>query len=240
MAGLIALLRDLHRLHRQARDLRELLERLPHQLKAQRARLAKQETALKEAQDTLKQVKVRALQQESTLKSMTQQLEKYEGQLNVASSKKEYDALKTEITTTREKSRQLEDDILQALTETDERTAALPGVEKATQEAREELARFEKAAQEKQAAMTAQLAETQAQLKQAEERLSPEQREKYNRAVHGRGGDALALVRDRTCTACSTGITAQSSNELLMDRLVQCKSCGRILYVEEQEPADNA
>jgi predicted nucleic acid-binding Zn-ribbon protein len=233
MAGLIALMRDLHRVHRQIRDFREQLERLPHQLKAQRNKLVKQEGALKEAQETLKHLKVTAHQQEVSLKSMLQQIDKYEGQLNQASSKKEYDALQSEIARGREAVRRLEDEILQALAEADDRTAALPAVEKTTQEAREELARFETASRERQAAMTAQLTEEQARLKQLEGELGPDHRETYNRAVHARGGDALSLVRNRTCTACSTEITPQSSNELLMDRLVLCKSCGRILYVEE-------
>ncbi len=47
------------------------------------------------------------------------------------------------------------------------------------------------------------------------------------------GPDGMAAVKNRSCAACSTEITAQSYNELLQEQFVACKSCGRILYLPE-------
>ena len=55
----------------------------------------------------------------------------------------------------------------------------------------------------------------------------------YDRLVAAKGDSAMASVQDRTCSACYTEITAQSQNDLLQERLVFCKNCGRILYLAE-------
>lgn len=233
MSGLGTLLREIHRIHRLIRDLREHLERLPLQHKAQKARTAKAEATLKEAQDALKRVKVSALEKESSLKSKTQQIDKYETQINLVASKKEYDALKLEIAHTKEACSRLEDEILAAMTETDERTAALPGVEKATQEIREDLKRFETQLPGKQRELNEELVKAQAKLKELEAELPSDIKPHYDRVVHSLGADALAPMRDRVCSSCSTGITPQQQTNLMMDKLGACTSCGRILYYAE-------
>src|SRR5262245_15693758 len=117
MSGLIALLRDLHRVHRQKRDLREHLDRLPYQLKAMRAKTARAENAFKEGQDALKRLKVGIHEREVSLKTKAGQIEKWETQINLVTSKKEYDALKLEMAHTKEECGRLEDEVLLALTE---------------------------------------------------------------------------------------------------------------------------
>jgi predicted nucleic acid-binding Zn-ribbon protein len=233
MAGLTALLRELHRIHRQVRDLREHIDLLPSQLKSQKAKVTRHEQALVEGQNSLKQLKVTIHDKEITLKETQQQIGKFEGQLNTATSMKEYKALQTEIGNARKLCSQLEDEILLAMTETDERKAALPGLEQAAQNARQELARFEAEAAQKQANVSNELNNVMAQLKEAEKSLPEDVRPQYERLVTALGAEALVPVRDRTCTNCSTGITAQNYNDLMRDRFLLCKSCGRIFYLPE-------
>jgi predicted nucleic acid-binding Zn-ribbon protein len=233
MSGFIALLRDLHRVHRQKRDLREHLDRLPFQLKAQRARQTRAEAAVKDAQDALKKLKVGIHEREVSLKSKAQQIEKWETQINLVTSKKEYDALKLEMAHTKEECGRLEDEVLLAMTQTDERTAALPGLEKTMREVRDEVARFETEAREKQANLDQDMAKIEAQLKELEAQLPSDMRPNYDRMVKSLGADALAPVNDRICSSCSTGITAQQQTNLMMGKLVTCTSCGRILYLPE-------
>jgi len=233
MSGLIALFRDLHRVHRLKRDLREHLDRLPYQLKAQRARAARAEAAFKDAQDALKRLKVSIHEKEVSLKSKAQQIEKWETQINLVTSKKEYDALKLEMAHTKEECGRLEDEVLLAMTQTDERNAALPGLEKTMREVRDEVARFEAEAREKQANLDQDMAKIEAQLKELETNLPDDFHATYTRVVNALGADALASVRERICSSCSTGITAQQQTNMMMDKLVMCTSCGRILYLPE-------
>src|SRR5437016_126768 len=68
---------------------------------------------------------------------------------------------------------------------------------------------------------------------QVEASLPEDVKALYDRLVAAKGDSAMASVQDRTCSACYTEITAQSQNDLLQERLVFCKNCGRILYLPE-------
>ncbi len=231
MSGPADLFREIHRLRRFAHDLQEQIDRVPRQLKAHQAKVTRQEEALRAGQDGIKRLKVTAHEKEVSLKGTHQQITKHQQQLNKAESKKEYDALQTEIKQEREKCRQLEDEILQAMTEGEEQTAKLPELEKAVKQAKEELARYEQSSAERLVGLRTQLAEAQQQLAEAEAQIPGDFRGQYNRIVNAMGPEALAAVRNRTCSACHTEITAQNYNDVLTGQFVQCKSCGRILYL---------
>jgi uncharacterized protein len=233
MPGPAVIFRQIHRLRRFTHDLQEQLRRAPLQLKAQQAKVARQEELQREAQEAIKHLKVEVHAKEVTLKTTHAQVAKHQKQLNEATSKKEYDALQAEITAGRAECQRLEDEILACMAEGEEKTAQLPELEKAVRQAKEEYARFEAGQQERQAGLQAQLAEAQGQLLEAEAGIPPDTRVQYERVVASKGPDALAAVQNRTCSACYTEITAQQYNELLQEQFVLCKACGRILYLPE-------
>jgi predicted nucleic acid-binding Zn-ribbon protein len=233
MPGPAVTFREVHRLRRLARDLQEQLDRVPRQLKAQQAKVARQEELYRECQEAIKRLKVEAHQQELALKATHGQIAKHQKQLNEATAKKEYDALRSEIDNDREKCRRLEDEILAGMAEGEERAAQLPELEKALQQARAEYARAEGEAGRRQADLAEQLHDAQSRLQEVEAAIPETIRPQYTRIVGARGADALAPVHNRTCSACHTEITAQSSNDLQQECFVVCKSCGRILYLPE-------
>jgi predicted nucleic acid-binding Zn-ribbon protein len=233
MSGPADLFREIHRLRRFAHDLQEQIDRIPRQIKANQAKVARQEDALREGHDAVKRLKVSVHEKEVSLKGTHQQISKHQQQLNKAESKKEYDALQVEIKQEREKCQQLEDEILQAMTEGEDRAAKVPELEKVVKQAKEEFAAYEKGAAERVASLQAQLAEARQQLEADDAQIPPDVRGAYNRIVNARGADALAAVRNRTCSACYTEITAQNYNDVFQGLFVLCKSCGRILYLPE-------
>ncbi len=227
------ILRELHRLRRHARNLQDEIERLPRQLRVQQAKVTRQEDALKQAQETLKKLKVAISDKEKSLKAKHADIARYEKQRDEAAGKKEYDALQHEITAARQACRQLEDEAMAGLLETEERTAQLPELEKALREAKQEVADFDKTSAARQAVLSEELKRVQQQIAETEATLPEDVRINYARQVAARGEDALALVSERNCTACYTAITAQMYNELVQGRYVPCRSCGRILYLPE-------
>jgi uncharacterized protein len=231
MSGPAVILREIHRLRRFARDLQEQIERGPKQLKAQQAKVARHEAAQREAQETLKKLKVQVHDQETTLKTTHTQITKHKGQLNAAASKKEYDALAHEIAAEQARFTQMEEEILAGMADIEERTAQLPELERNVQMAREEYKKFEAGAGERHATLVQQLNETTARLKVVEQEIPADVRTNYNRIVGGMGADAFAAVVAQNCTACNTAITAQQYTELLMHNFMACKSCGRMLYL---------
>src|SRR5579884_3805387 len=111
MPGPAVLFREIHRLRRFAHELQEQIDRLPRQQKIQQTKVARQEENLRQAQDTLKHLKVDIHSKEGTLKSTHGQIAKYQKQLNGAESKKEYDALQHEINDAKAACLRLEEEI---------------------------------------------------------------------------------------------------------------------------------
>src|SRR5262249_1560107 len=153
---------------------------------------------------------------------------KYQKQLSEAAGKKEYDALKAEIATAQKACDRLEEEILEGMAQTEERTAQIPELEKAVKKAKEELAQFERDSETRRAGYAEQLRQTQQQLAEVEATLSGDVRPQYQRLLTAKGEDAMAGAQGRTCTACYTEITAQQHNDLLREQFVLCKNCGRM------------
>jgi uncharacterized protein len=234
MPSTAELMREIHRLRRFARDLKEQMDRAPLQLKAQQAKVVRQEEAWNSNSEAIKRLKVAIHEKEITLKTTHGQIAKHQKQLNEAGAKKEYDALQTEIAAARAKCSQLEEESLTAMGESEERTAKVPELEKAAKAAKEAFAHYEKESGTRLATLKQQLDETQAKVKEVEANVPKNVRSNFDRIVKGKGADAFAPVVDRGCGACRTEIIAQQYNELLMGAFVVCKSCGRILYLPEQ------
>jgi predicted nucleic acid-binding Zn-ribbon protein len=233
MAGPATILREIHRLRRYARDLQSEIERGPRVLKAQHAKVLRQEELLNEAKEEIKRLKMNGLEKDSLLKATLTQIGKHEKQLNESTSKKEYDALKVEIASDKEKSRKIEDDILENMSQVEEKTARLPEFEESIKQAKREYENFEKSFAGRVADLQEQLKVARADLEKVELTLPSDIRQTYNREIAARGEDALAAVENKVCQACYTEITAQAHNDLMLSQFVICKSCGRALYLPE-------
>ncbi len=233
MPGPAAILRELHRLHRHAEDLRTQINRGPQTIKAHQDKTAKQEELLQQAQESIKKLKISLHEKEVSLKSQHQVIAKHEKQLNEASSRKEYDTLRVEIESDKKVCSKIEDAILDVMSEIETRAAQVPEYEKAVHKAKEDTARIISDIQTRRNEFTERLNETLKSIHEVEAGLPEDVRALYDRLVAAKGDSAMASVVDRTCSACYTEITAQSQNDLLQERLVFCKNCGRILYLPE-------
>jgi predicted nucleic acid-binding Zn-ribbon protein len=233
MSGPGTSLREVHRLRRHVKNLQEEVDRAPNLLKKQHSKVARQEEFLHDAQEILKKTKVTIHEKEVTLKTTHAQIAKHKKQQNEAGGKKEYDALNTEIAADQKNLSRLEEEILTAMGDVEERTAQIPELKKNVQRAKTELADFEKGSAERLATLTEQLQQAKAQLNEVEATLPDDIRPQYDRVIAARGEDALSLVQNRNCTACYTGITAQNYNDLMNGMFILCKSCGRIMYLPE-------
>jgi predicted nucleic acid-binding Zn-ribbon protein len=233
MPGPAAILRELHRLHRHAEDLRTQINRGPQTIKAHQEKTAKQEELLQQAQESIKKLKITLHEKEVSLKSQHQVIAKHEKQLNEASSRKEYDTLRVEIESDKKVSSKIEDAILDVMSEIETRAAQIPEYEKGVHKAKEDTARVISDIQTRRNEFTDRLNETLKSIHEVEASLPEDVKALYDRLVAAKGDSAMASVVDRTCSACYTEITAQSQNDLLQERLVFCKNCGRILYLPE-------
>jgi len=228
-----AILREIHRLRKNAKETQTRIDQGPQKLKAQQDRVARQEDTLHKAQDELKHLKVDTHQKEVSLKTVDEKIKKYEKQLADIMSKKEYDALKTELAHAREQAGKLEDEILGVMAQVEEKAARIPELEKNLKEGRAQVEQFVRDYDERMARFAQEQKDVLQKLAEVEAALPEEIRPHYDRLIKMKNEDALALVEGRICTACYTEITAQSEQELLRGWFILCKNCGRIMYLAE-------
>jgi predicted nucleic acid-binding Zn-ribbon protein len=237
MAGVATLFREIHRLRVLIRDAQEQLDRIPRQRKAYQTKVARAEQTLRDEQETIKKLKVTISDKDKQLKEKEDQIHRYQIQRDGAASKKEYDALVFEIAHAKQVCSQLEEEILLAMTETDERVAKIPGLEKTLADARAELARFESEVPARQTVLQSEVQRATAELKAQEAQIPRDLKPQYDRTIHSLGADGFAAVRDRICSACYIEVIYQIEVNLKNDQFAVCSNCGRILYLPETPPA---
>lgn len=231
MPGIVETLRELHRLHRHIRELKDQTEAGPRLLKQQQLRLQRAETALADAKKHIQTLRASVLEKESALKATHAQIGKYEKQRETAGSKKEYDALETEIKHAREQCQKLEDESLTVLAEIDEKVAETPALEKTLAQAKTETAGFETEEQRRQQVLAIELDRALGELNAVEAAIPSDIRVAYNRLIASYGADGLASAVDKICSSCYGSLTMQNMRDLENGRFLTCTRCGRALYL---------
>lgn len=228
-----ATLRHLHRIHQQLSDLRERLNRGPKQLKAREAGLAKFEAQSSELKSEVKAARVQADQKQLLLRSGEGKVSELKAKLNAASSNREYQALKDQIAADEMAGSVLADEILEVLEKIDEMQKTVGEAEENVKKAKDELAKAQQQVRDQEGLLMGDVSRLEGELAAAEKDLPPDFREQYQRLVKSKGSDAMAPVEGENCGGCYQNITANMFSSLLMNKVVFCANCGRLLYLPE-------
>ncbi len=230
---------------REIHDVREQLERLTGEIEkgprliAARQKLADaKKTELEARRTKLKQMKVAAEQKSLQLKSNEGKIHDLQGKLNVITTNREYDALRTQIAADKMANSVLEDEIIEALEGIDVTQLELKAFEQELAAAEAETAAFRDSVQQREPELRRQIDELQSRIGDVESILSPEIIPTYRRLVQAYGSRALAKVTAKSCGECFVGLTSQTLVELKGGKFKFC-TCGRLMYyVEPSETAE--
>lgn len=184
-------------------------------------------------------VKIRS-QIESEIGQNEESIKKSEEKLFEIKTHKEYQALQKEITETKRMNSDHEEKLLEEMEK-------IERVEKEISEKSEKLATMESDYQEKISEYTLELEEVKTayepkvQLKaDTVEKLDPEILPLYEKILKKNNGEVLAVAKNEVCTGCYMNVPAQLFNEILtFTRIIQCPSCLKILYCEEEENSNS-
>lgn len=233
MAITADLLRTLHRLHLQLTDLRDRLERGPKQVALRQKNVEARQADLAAAREAEKQAKLKADRQQLDLKSSEQRLVDWGMKLNLASSNKEYQALKEQIAAAEMANSVLADEILESLERIDKMGEKIATAESAVKATEDEMAKVKEQVESAAEVIRGDIVRLEAELAEAEKKLPADFRGDYNRVVNMKGADGLSEAEDGVCTGCGQKITPNMQNDLLLNRPTFCKACGRLLYLPE-------
>jgi predicted nucleic acid-binding Zn-ribbon protein len=234
------LLRTLHRMHRQLADLRDRLAAGPRQVAAFKGQLAAGEAGLASATDAVKQAKMSADAKQLQLRSAESKQRDLEGKLNACKTNREYQTLKEQIAADSMAMQVLEDEILEALERIDSLKKELPVSEQKVAQAKKLLAEREEEVRRERASLDAEVARIEGELEAAERDLPADVRETYRRAVKTKAADGMAPIDGENCGGCFQRITDKMMTDILLGRMVICRSCGRVLYPQASAAGDSA
>ena len=171
---------------------------------------------------------------ELDLKTNEGEITKYNVQLNSIKTNKEYSALITEIGSKKADMSILEDEILDTMSKLE---AANQGLEKATENLRskeQSLKDLINTVDAEVKVTDTEIEKIKGEQKKYTDLLDEHSLQSYNRLSNIKGGKAIVPVIGNVCGGCSMNITTQTLNELMSSKdLVFCRSCSRILYLDE-------
>lgn len=233
MPSVTDVFREAHRLRKHLRELQKEIDLGPRVLRSRQDDLEAERQEHKEHYDAITRLKLKQREDEGSLKQTDTRLAKLQEQLTGISVQKEYEAKEHEIAHARNKKSELEDAILASITEIDERTAAIPAVERKWADAQAAFAEFQREAAERLEMLKSEKAASEALLAETEKGIPDAIRPRYDKLVKAHGPEAMAGVKGKSCQACRTDLTDQKVIELRRGEFIQCSTCGKLLY-----PAD--
>ncbi|APW61368.1 zinc ribbon domain-containing protein [Paludisphaera borealis] len=229
-------LRDLHTLHQRAKAVRDRLLSGPKTLTVRQAALVARQADLEKTRKALQDAKLGLSKNEHALQASQAKIDDLKVKLNLVKKNEEYKALQNQIAHDKAAMGKYEDLILQTYETIEAQAAELAKVEAEVKQFAQDVDKLQKDLETQAVSQTAQLAEIETTIISAEDSIPIDQREQYRRVVRQLGADALAAVEGGACIGCYTSVTAQMLNELInRDALTFCKSCGRLLYLADNE-----
>ncbi|HET7842383.1 MAG TPA: C4-type zinc ribbon domain-containing protein [Terriglobia bacterium] len=181
---------------------------------------------------------------EVEIQQIQARISKHRDQLYEVKTNEQYKAMLHEIAGEEANIRKIEDRILEKMMEADELQGPIREAESHLAEEKARVAGETARLKSLQQADIDERNKLQARRAELAGSLSENLLQTYERVRGGRGGRAVAEVRDGFCTACHVALRPQLYNEVRSNEaLIACESCSRILYyveppAEEPQPAD--
>jgi len=230
-------LRTLHRMHRQLADLTDRLAAGPRAVTARTKHVEAAEAKKAAAADDVKKARLAADQKQLQLKSAEAKILDLEAKLNACKTNREYQTLRDQIAADRMATKVLEDEIIESLERIDRLKPAVPVADAEIEAARKLLAEAEAKMRAEVGDLEAEVARVRADLQIAEKELASDVREKYDRVVKQKGADAMSAIDGQSCGGCFQQLTGNMVSDLMLGRVITCRTCGRLLYMPDSSPS---
>ncbi len=230
-------LRALLELQKTDQDLHELEQYkvdIPNQLETMKTAQVEAESRLTEQETMVTGLDLDRRQRELDLQTAQEQVKKYQGQLYSVKTNKEYDALQAEIQAQKTHIGELEDAILQLITETETAGESLETMRGETETLVTRFSEERESLESRLSAVDEDVAVKMDERKRMAMRVENRVLGVYNRLSRNLRGMTVVPVKKGACSGCFHVIPLQV---MLMirkgEKLIACESCGRILIVEE-------
>jgi predicted nucleic acid-binding Zn-ribbon protein len=230
MSTMSVALGTLHSLLRQLAEAEGALSEGPRAISISEKQVATVEQQIEQQKQTIKTSRKHADELNLKLKTHEATLKKLDGQLNTASSNKEYEIIKGQIENGKKERGELEETAFAAMEEIDTAQTRLKQLEAELVTRKQSAQQTNAAVDAKRPQLDASIAALNASIAEAEKVLPGDHKANYLRLRKAHGAEALSPIEDDFCTACDGRIINQDLVRIRMNECLCCRSCGRVLY----------
>ncbi len=207
---------------------------IPNQLETMETAQSEAETRLGNQETKVEDIEKHRRQHERELQDAQEQVKKYQGQLYSVKTNKEYDALQMEIQAQKNRISELEDAILQLISEAEAEQETLETMRGETETLVERFGEERTALESRLSAVDEDIAVKMDERKRMAMRVENRVLNVYDRIRRSLRGMTVVPVKKGACSGCFYVIPLQVIMQIRQGyRLVSCEGCGRILFIEE-------
>lgn len=167
---------------------------------------------------------------ERQVEEKQEELAKYNSQLPLIKTNREYKAILLEIDLVEKEISDIEEMMITKMTEVEEFEARVAAEAAKVHEAKEEAEREKARLEQKQKAIEESLRGTRSEREHLAADIDGSLLSQYDRIRTRKGGLAMAGLNDESCGACHMMLPPQVVNEVIGGAVKTCPSCHRLLY----------
>jgi predicted nucleic acid-binding Zn-ribbon protein len=189
---------------------------------------------LKKLEDESKALMLKRKEKEGDVEGKEGAIKKYQSQLNMVKTNKEYSALQDEIGRVKADISVIEEDIIKIFDLIDAKAKDIAKEREVVKSEEISLSEDKKKLEASAESIKTELGAVKTKRLELAGRVDPKSLAKYERLLNNKDGLAIVPVANDACQGCFGILPPQVINEIRMkDALVFCDSCARILYIEE-------